>query len=123
MKTIANLLWLLTFGWITALFNLLIALLSFASLVFIPVGLQFLKLARFSLTPFGYDFIEEKASDTKLILNIVWAIFFGWEIMLGYFATALTLFLTIIFIPFGLQYLKVGIFVLMPLGKRVRRIS
>ncbi len=123
MKKIANILWLLTFGWLMALLNTIVALVAFLSIIFIPVGFQFFKLARFSLTPFGYDFVEVRVSGFKTFVNIIWAIFFGWEIMLGYLATGLTLCITIIFIPFGLQYFKVAFFTLLPLGTRVKKVS
>jgi len=122
MKTFANILWLLTFGWITALGNLIVALLSFVTIIFIPVGFQFLKLARFSLTPFGYDFVQVKVTGFNTIVNVIWAVFFGWEIMLGYLLTGITLCLTIIFIPFGIQYIKVAIFTLFPLGTQVQKV-
>ena len=122
MKTFANILWLLTFGWMTALVNFMVALLSFITIIFIPVGFQFLKLARFSLTPFGYDFVPVHVTGFNTVINIIWAILFGWEIMLGYFATGITLCVTIIFIPFGIQYFKVGLFTLLPLGTKVKKI-
>jgi len=122
MKTFANILWLLTFGWMTALLNLVVALLAFITIIFIPVGFQFLKLARFCLTPFGYDFVAVKVTGFNTIVNVIWAIFFGWEIMLGYLTTGLILCMTIIFIPFGLQYFKVAMFTLFPLGTKVKQI-
>lgn len=123
MTTFANFLWQISLGWIIALFNLIVALLCFVTIIFIPVGLQFLKLARFSITPFGYDFVEEKRSGFNDVLNVIWAVLFGWEIMLGYFFTAVFLFITVIFSPFAFMHIKVGIFCLMPLGKKVKKIA
>lgn len=123
MKTFANILWALTFGWLLALVNALLGVLFMITIIFIPVGLKFFELAKFSFAPFGYDFVSVKETGFKVVLNIIWAIFFGWEIMLSYFATGVALCMTIIFIPFGIQYFKVGLFILMPLGKEVRKIS
>ena len=68
-----------------ALGNLIVALLSFVTIIFIPVGFQFLKLARFSLTPFGYDFVQVKVTGFNTIVNVIWAVF----LWLGNYAWAI----------------------------------
>ena len=55
----------------------------------------------------------------RTIGNIIWVLFGGLELALGYFASGVALCLTIIGIPFGLQIFKLGLLALWPFGKRV----
>ena len=48
-----NLIWIVFFGWGMALGNLVVGLLWCITIVGIPFGKQFFKLARLSLMPFG----------------------------------------------------------------------
>lgn len=57
----------------------------------------------------------------KTIGNIVWVLFGGLELAIGYFMSGLALFITIIGIPFGLQVFKLGLLALWPFGKQVRK--
>ncbi len=54
---IANLIWAVTFGWILALMYVLLGLIFCCSLVLIPSGLQFFKVAKNSILPFGAEFV------------------------------------------------------------------
>lgn len=122
MKAFANFLWAITFGWILALSFFFYALLLCITIIFIPVGLQYFKVARFIFTPFGYDFVDVSTTGFKTVINIIYAIFFGWGTALSILIGGLLLCVTIIFIPFGLQLFKLAKFALLPLGKDVRRI-
>jgi Predicted membrane protein len=51
--------------------------------------------------------------------NILWVIFGGLFMALGYFLSGLILCITIIGIPFGLQIFKIAGFALLPFGKDV----
>lgn len=51
--------------------------------------------------------------------NIIWVLFGGLFISLGYFIGGLVLCLTIVGIPFGLKVMKLGAFALWPFGGRV----
>lgn len=59
MSTLANIIWLLFFGWWMALGNMIVGLLWCITIVGIPFGNQFFKIAKLSLTPFGAT-IKEK---------------------------------------------------------------
>ena len=52
--------------------------------------------------------------------NIIWLIFGGLVVGLGYMIGGVTLCLTIIGIPFGIQSIKLGVAALAPFGKEVR---
>lgn len=57
----------------------------------------------------------------KTIGNILWLIFAGVWLALGYFIGGVVLCLTIIGIPFGIQAFKLGVLALWPFGREVVR--
>jgi len=57
----------------------------------------------------------------KLLGNIIWVIFGGLEMAIGYFLSSVALMCTIIGIPFGLQSMKLGLLTLWPFGHRVHQ--
>ena len=57
-----------------------------------------------------------KPSGFKSFLNFFWAILFGWESALIYLLIGAIFCITVIGIPFGLQYFKLAKFVFLPLG-------
>lgn len=52
----------------------------------------------------------------NLIGNIIWVLFGGFFLSLGYLLGGLVLCLTIVGIPFGIQVMKLGLFALFPFG-------
>ena len=56
----------------------------------------------------------------NLLLNIIWLIFGGFIIVLGYLLGAILLCITIIGIPFGIQCFKLAGLALAPFGREVR---
>ncbi len=57
----------------------------------------------------------------RLILNIIWLIFGGLWLALGYLLAALICFVLIITIPFGIASLRIAAFALWPFGRTVVR--
>src|SRR5919197_3667986 len=57
----------------------------------------------------------------RLALNIIWFIFAGFWMALGYALAALICFILIITIPFGVAALRIGVFALWPFGRTVVR--
>ncbi len=55
---IANILWLLFFGILMAIGNVIIGVLWCITIVGIPFGKQFFKIARLALTPFGAKIVS-----------------------------------------------------------------
>lgn len=116
MRLLGNLIWLI-FGGIFWAIGLFFAGLIFCiTIIGIPIGLQMFKLAGFVLLPFGKSVKEVNSNGAKALLNIIWIIFFGIWFMFGFAITGLLFCITIIGIPFGLQYFKIARFVLTPLG-------
>lgn len=56
----------------------------------------------------------------NILLNIIWLVFGGFIIVLGYLLGAILLCLTIIGIPFGVQCFKLAGLALAPFGREVR---
>ena len=56
----------------------------------------------------------------SLLGNILWIIFFGWEIAVAHLVSAALLAITIIGIPFALQHIKLIPMALLPLGRSLR---
>jgi len=57
----------------------------------------------------------------RVILNIIWFVFAGLWMAIGYALAALLMFILIITIPFGVAALRIGVFALWPFGKTVVR--
>jgi uncharacterized membrane protein YccF (DUF307 family) len=57
----------------------------------------------------------------RLLLNVIWFVFAGFWMALGYALAALIMFILIITIPFGVAALRIGVFALWPFGKTVVR--
>jgi len=55
----------------------------------------------------------------SLLGNIVWLIFGGFLVGLGYIIGGLALCITIVGIPFGIQSIKLGIAAMTPFGKEI----
>jgi len=52
----------------------------------------------------------------KTILNIIWLVFSGFWLFLGYLLAGVLLCITIIGIPFGLAAFRIGVYALWPFG-------
>jgi uncharacterized membrane protein YccF (DUF307 family) len=55
----------------------------------------------------------------RLILNIIWLIFGGLWLALGYFLAGIVCFILIITIPFGFAAFRIGMYALWPFGSTV----
>jgi uncharacterized membrane protein YccF (DUF307 family) len=57
----------------------------------------------------------------RLLLNIVWLVFGGLVMALGYALVALVMFVLIITIPFGVAAVRIALFCLWPFGRTIVR--
>jgi uncharacterized membrane protein YccF (DUF307 family) len=119
MKLIGNLLWLVLGGFLLALGWVLAGLLCCLTIVGIPLGLQCFKFANLALWPFGRQIDFSRIGAVSLLANILWIIFCGMELALTAVVPGLIFCVTIIGIPFGLQYFKFAKLALMPFGARI----
>ncbi len=118
MNLIGNLIWFILGGFIAALLWFIAGLIACLTIIGIPLGLQFFKFAKLILFPFGKD-VRSNFSKHP-IANVFWAIFVGWEMALSYLVFALILAITVIGIPFAIQWVKLTQLALFPFGARIR---
>ena len=119
MKTLANILWVVLCGIWSAILWLLAAALLAGSIVGLPFARQCLKLARFSLWPFGRTAIKSpNASPLGTLGNLLW-LPFGLLLAFQSVLSGLALCLTVIGIPFGVQSFKFAGLALTPFGREI----
>jgi uncharacterized membrane protein YccF (DUF307 family) len=118
MRMIGNIIWFVFGGFIAAVLWLILGFLLSVTVIGLPFGIQCFKFAKLVLFPFGQN-VESDFSKHP-IANILWAVFFGWEMALGYLSVALVYTLTLIGIPFAIQWLKLSILALFPFGAKIR---
>ncbi|WP_418231002.1 YccF domain-containing protein [Butyricicoccus sp.] len=116
MRFLGNLIWLLLGGLITALVWSLLGIAFCITIIGVPLGVQCFKFAGLTLAPFGKSV---RLSQNTIFFNILWLIFFGWEMALGYLALGAVWCITIVGIPVGMQCFKMAKLSLMPFGADV----
>ncbi|ROO58516.1 uncharacterized membrane protein YccF (DUF307 family) [Micromonospora sp. Llam0] len=121
MRVILNLLWLIFGGGIVLGFGYAVAaLICFVLIVTIPFGVASLRLAYYSLWPFGRTLVAKPGAGIGSgLANILWVVLAGWWLALTHIVTGVTLCLTIIGIPFGIANFKLVPAAFWPLGREV----
>ena len=119
MRVIGNLIWLICGGAILALGWLLAGLLLCVTIIGFPFGIQCFKIAGLVLWPFGKEISYPSVGVGSLFFNLLWILVFGWELALSALILGGFFCITIIGIPFGLQYFKFAQLALFPFGARV----
>lgn len=120
MRIILNIIWLIFAGIWACIAWLFAALIMFILIITIPFGLQALKIAMFSLWPFGRTLAKRgDAGVPSLIGNILWFILCGWWLALVHLIGGIVLCITIIGIPLGLGNFKLIPISLWPMGREI----
>jgi uncharacterized membrane protein YccF (DUF307 family) len=113
-----NVIWLVFAGFITFLSWMLAALLMFILIITIPFGLQAVKIAFFSLWPFGRTLVRrEDAGAPSAIGNVLWIVLCGWWLALIHLVTGILQAITIIGIPLALGNWKLIPVSFFPFGR------
>ena len=123
---IGNVIWFIFGGWALALSWLLTAGFFAITIIGLPIARACLEFAKLSAFPFGKEIVRESqvksVSGVKrifhIILNIIWFPF-GLFFTIIYLIAGLISFITIIGIPVGIVYVRMGKFLLFPFGCRV----
>lgn len=123
MKTIGNILWVFLCGFWMSLGWLFWALVLAITIVGLPFARQCLKLARFSLWPFGRTTVDDPTASKLGVVGAILWILPGILMAIGYVISGAVLCLTIIGIPFGIQSIKLAGLALQPFGRKVIRTS
>ncbi|MCP5076585.1 MAG: YccF domain-containing protein [Psychromonas sp.] len=106
----------------------LMGLLAFCTIIGIPWAKACFVIGNFSFLPFGKEPIDRKYLTGKadigteewgLVGNIIWSVFAGIWLALGHLTSAVACALTIIGIPFAIQYLKLAIISFAPIGQAI----
>jgi uncharacterized membrane protein YccF (DUF307 family) len=119
MSLILNILWII-FGGLTMAFGWLIAAVLMAiSIVGLPWVPAALRIAGYTLLPFGQRVEDRSEGSLSLLGNIVWFVLAGWWLALGHLLMAIALAVTIVGIPFAWAHLKLAGLSLAPVGKEI----
>lgn len=119
MKTIGNIIWIIFGGLFAAIGWCISGVLLCITVIGIPFGMQCFKMASLQLAPFGKEVVTINNSPIGCIANVIWLIFFGWELALANLLSGLLFAITIIGLPFAKQSFKLAVLSLMPFGKEV----
>ena len=122
MSCLGNLVWMIFGGFFAGLWYILGGLLICLTIIGIPIGKQAIKLGVATMSPFGREIVptEEAADASYVVVNILWAVLFGWEIAVTHFVSGIILGITIIGIPFAQQHFKLIPLSLAPFGRELR---
>ena len=116
MKKLGNFLWCVLGGFIFASLYSVLGLVFCLTLVGIPFGKQYFKLAKLVFKPFGKIVLVE---NKRPFGNFLWNILGGIVFSLVYFVLGVVLCVTLIGIPFGKQCLKLAGVAFKPFNKAV----
>ena len=119
MGCLGNILWFIFGGWLAGLSWICAGILWCLTIVGIPIGLQCFKFALLSFTPFGYE-VEYGGGAVSLIMNIFWICISGIPLAIEFLCIGAVWCLTIIGIPFGLQFFKLAKLAIMPFGANIQ---
>jgi uncharacterized membrane protein YccF (DUF307 family) len=121
VRLILNVLWFIFgSGFVLAIGYGVAALICFALIVTIPFGVASLRLAVYSLWPFGRTIVDRPdAGAASGIANILWLVLAGWWIALAHIVAGVAQCVTIIGIPFGIANFKLVPAALWPLGREI----
>jgi len=121
MKTIGNILWFIFTGLGSAISWCILGIFWCITIIGIPFGKQCFKIAHLTVWPFGR---EAKTDFSKHVVgNIIWIIFGGLELAIGYVLAGILWCITIIGIPFGKQCFKLAGLAFMPFGATIQKIE
>jgi uncharacterized membrane protein YccF (DUF307 family) len=120
VRFVLNIIWLIFAGFWLTLAYLLAALICFILIITIPFGVAALRIAAYTIWPFGRTIIRKRdAGAGSIIGNIIWIILCGWWLAIGHVVTGIALCITIIGIPLGLANFKLIPISLAPFGSEI----
>ena len=124
-----NFFWFLFFGWSSAVLVLILSGFMALTVIGIPIAKSLLQFSKLSALPFGKEVIRDKAGKIEgnvsllkktgaIIANLIWFPL-GFFLIIVYFLLGIIMISTIIGIPIGMVYMKIGKFIIRPVGTRV----
>jgi uncharacterized membrane protein YccF (DUF307 family) len=121
VRLILNVLWFFFgSGLLLAIGYGLAGLICFALIVTIPFGVAAMRLAAYSLWPFGRTVVSRPGAGVASgAANILWVVVAGWWLALTHIVTGAAQCVTIIGIPFGIANFKLVPVAFWPLGRQI----
>jgi len=120
MRLILNILWLVLAGFWLAIGYVFAAIVCFLLIVTIPFGIAALRIAAYTLWPFGSTVVQRAdAGVGSAIGNVLWVLLCGWWLALAHIIAGIALCLTVIGIPLGLACFKLVGVSFWPLGREI----
>ena len=117
MAILLNILWLICGGLPMAIGWLIAAAIMAVTIVGLPWTPAALRIAAYTLLPFGQRVEENRAAGAMSVVgNVIWFIFAGWWLALAHLVLAVLLAVTIIGLPFAWAHLKLAGLSLAPVG-------
>jgi uncharacterized membrane protein YccF (DUF307 family) len=120
LSLLLNILWLLFGGLEAALAWLIAAVLMAITIIGLPWSFAALRIALYTLLPFGHEMRSRPDAGTMSVLgNVVWFVLAGWWLGIIHLLLAVALAITIIGLPFAWAHLKLAGASLAPVGKEI----
>lgn len=119
MKTILNIVWVITGGIWLALSYFVAGVIACAFIVTIPAGVASFRIANYVLWPFGRTVVQPSRGANALgaLSNIIWFLVAGLWLAIGHVTTAAAQAVTIIGIPLAWANIKMIPVTCFPFGK------
>jgi uncharacterized membrane protein YccF (DUF307 family) len=129
MTSLINIIWFVFGGFLLGIIWYIVGFVFYITIIGIPIGRVCFEFGKLSMFPFGKEIIREtelKGSNNvsgikkvfHVIINIIWMPI-GIVFTLVYFILGIASFITVIGIPIGIVYVRMGKFLLFPVGARV----
>lgn len=121
LRCCGNIFWLIPAGLITSFVCFVVGIILCITIVGIPLGLQFFKIAKYSLWPFGNMFVLNY--EKYKVANTIYIIFVGWWLFLFMLFISMFYFISICGIPFGVKLLQVAKLLFCPFGAEMMKVD
>lgn len=120
MRTLLNLIWLITGGLWLALGYVLFGIVACIFIITIPAGVASFRMASYALWPFGRAVIARPSAGAgSAIMNLIWFVIAGVWLAIAHVTTAVAQIVTIIGIPLAIANLKMIPVTCFPFGKQI----
>ena len=119
MALLLNILWLICGGVPMAVGWIVAAALMAITIIGLPWTPAALRIAFYTLLPFGQRVESRGAGPVNVIGNIIWFFLAGWWLAIGHLVLAAFLAITVIGIPFAWAHLKLARLSLAPVGTEI----
>lgn len=121
MKTILNIIWVITGGIWLALSYWVAGLIACIFIVTIPAGVASFRIANYVLWPFGRTVVQPVGGGNALgaVSNVIWFLVAGLWLAIGHVTTAIAQAVTIIGLPLAWANIKMIPVTCFPFGKTI----